>query len=746
MMNLDRNNQGKYIFGPLFIAVFIIFFSTYSTQISPQFSKSAHAAPQAAPQAGPLAAPQAAPQACGGLVQEGEAATLFGQFAVGNDGNASGGQYIHTPSGSGTNYNEADLANRAEFCVTVPSAGFYQIQGWIYADSGGHNSFYVMVDGQPSDGYIWHTAQNTSYNSDLVSDPDAGDPVEVALTSGDHLITFVKREEQTRLDKMELVLIQSFEEGEGAVINEFMASNSNTLNDEDGDSSDWIELRNPSPLVVNMDGWYLTDDPTDLTKWTFPSTQIAGNDYFIVFASNKNRAQPGAELHTNFKLSSGGDYLALVKPDGVTIVSEFAPTYPEQYSDISFGPDANDSLVYFSPATPGAVNGSGVQIAFLAPPTANVQRGFYTSAQSIALTTSPGTTIRYTTDATDPTSSHGTVYSGPITVDQTTTLRFMAYDGNGNESTIDTHTYIFVADVLTQPTMYQSVINQYADQVDDALLDIPTISLVTPHEIPGHRENEIIPVQTSVELIFPDGKPGFQVGAGVKKYGWASLNRPKNNMRLSFDQEYGVSNLRWPLFADWGQGTLTPAEEFDTIDLRAGGHGDQFLGGTSTSTATQNVTYIARRFIADTRLDMGGLNPHGFFVHVYINGVYWGQYNMGERVDADFYAEYGTGDDADYEAVKSTNTQDGNTWSVADGTGAMWQDIVDNRSNYDYVKDRLDVADHIDYWLTKTFVWFEVQTADHLINDCSLLPSITDSDLMNQTEKMRAWLNQLPDI
>jgi hypothetical protein len=124
---------------------------------------------------------------------------------------------------------------------------------------------------------------------------------------------------------------------QSVVISEFMASNTTTLTDEDGDYSDWIELYNSSANSVNLAGWYLTDKATDLTHWKFPSTNLGPSSFMVVFASNKNRRVPGAPLHTNFKLGASGEYLALVMPDGVTKATEFAPAFPPQYPDISYG-------------------------------------------------------------------------------------------------------------------------------------------------------------------------------------------------------------------------------------------------------------------------------------------------------------------------------------------------------------------------------------------------------------------------
>ncbi|MST93804.1 MAG: lamin tail domain-containing protein, partial [Pedosphaera sp.] len=124
---------------------------------------------------------------------------------------------------------------------------------------------------------------------------------------------------------------------ETITITEFVASNSNGLQDEDGAHPDWIEIFNSGVTTVNLDGWFLTDSAANLTKWRIPATNIAPNGFVIVFASNKNRAVPGAPLHANFTLSAGGEYLALVHPDGVTIANEFSPQFPEQFSNISYG-------------------------------------------------------------------------------------------------------------------------------------------------------------------------------------------------------------------------------------------------------------------------------------------------------------------------------------------------------------------------------------------------------------------------
>ncbi len=126
-------------------------------------------------------------------------------------------------------------------------------------------------------------------------------------------------------------------EAQTVYISEFMASNQDSLDDEDGDSPDWIELFNAGSTPVDLDGWYLTDDPALLTQWQIPGVTLPAGQFILIFASDKDRRDPAAELHTNFKLSAGGDYLALVQSDGITIEHDYGASYPAQITDVSYG-------------------------------------------------------------------------------------------------------------------------------------------------------------------------------------------------------------------------------------------------------------------------------------------------------------------------------------------------------------------------------------------------------------------------
>jgi len=127
------------------------------------------------------------------------------------------------------------------------------------------------------------------------------------------------------------------------IINEFVARNDSEpplrngdLLDEDGDASDWIEIYNSSDKSINLDGWFVTDDANDLERWEFPAVEISSGGFLVVFASGKDRRDADGELHTNFQLRAGGEFLAIVWPDGLTIEQAY-DQYPPQFADISYG-------------------------------------------------------------------------------------------------------------------------------------------------------------------------------------------------------------------------------------------------------------------------------------------------------------------------------------------------------------------------------------------------------------------------
>lgn len=470
------------------------------------------------------------------------------------------------------------------------------------------------------------------------------------------------------------------------ILTEFAASNVTSLEDQFGESPDWIEIFNPNTFNLSLAGYHLTDKSDNLSQWTFPAgASIPGNSYLIVFASGDDLTDPTGPLHTNFSLRSGGEYLALVDRDGITKLTEF--TFPAQKQDFSYGLDSDGTtLGFFSPATPAAANGSSFA-GFVEDTKFDISRGFYETAQAITITTeTPDAIIRYTTDGSQPSESNGTTYTGPVTVSTTTVLRAMAYKVGLASTNVDTNTYLFVDDVITSPELGQTV----TQQMQDSLTDVPSLSIVTQQTINGTSE-----IPASFELINPDGTPGFQENCGVKNFGGAFTNFDKKNFRLYFRSQYGASKLKYPLFDGFDRG-ITATDTFDQLNVRSGSH-DMVARGF----------YMSNRFTDDTMLDMGNINPHGRFMHLYLNGKYWGVFHLRERWNADHLAEYLGGPKEGYEAINGNWNVGGwadSVISAYDGDGSAWERIktlglTSSPQNFDELSPFLDMEHFIDYMI-----------------------------------------------
>ena len=142
-------------------------------------------------------------------------------------------------------------------------------------------------------------------------------------------------------------------------ISEFVASNQSGHLDREGKAQDWLELYNDGTVEVNLGSWSLTDDASALRKWIIPDVTLPADDYLVIFASGDNRRIPEEELHTNFSLNRSGEYLALVRPDGVTVEDEFAPEYPPQFEDVSYGLSQTGQTIT-TVVTQGAMGRAGV--------------------------------------------------------------------------------------------------------------------------------------------------------------------------------------------------------------------------------------------------------------------------------------------------------------------------------------------------------------------------------------------------
>ncbi len=341
---------------------------------------------------------------------------------------------------------------------------------------------------------------------------------------------------------------------------------------------------------------------------------------------------------------------------------------------------------FASPPTPGDTNENTFR-GYLETTSFSHLRGFYESPLSIELTTpdAPDADIYYTIDGTEPSSENPNAvrYAAPIVVAGTTNLRAASFQAGMLPSASMTHTYIFPDDIAKQDTLQPVVIDNpvWGPLMTDSLLALPTLSIVTAESISVEGE-----FATSAELIFPDGAEGFQVNAGIEVFGGTAVSFPKRSMRLSFKNIYGPSTFEYDLFDD-----PDGVAEFDQLLLRPGSHDTPFWSGSQGA-----GSYIRNRWTNDRQLDMGHPAPRGRFVQLYLNGVYWGQYQLMERPNAAFMASNFGGSKSDYDVL--------NAGRAIDGDEESWNALLDSLDDgYDAVQQYLDVVNYADYILLQFY-------------------------------------------
>jgi len=228
-------------------------------------------------------------------------------------------------------------------------------------------------------------------------------------------------------------------------ISEFLADNRHTLQDSDGNYSGWIELYNGGFDVVNLAGWFLSDSSTNLTKWQFPGVRILPGTYLVVFASDKGRTNDLAHLHTNFRLNKDGGYLGLIGPT-TNVVSEFAPAYPKQTPDVSYGRAHGEPgiLGYFPKPTPGKPNESNGQ-GFAPEVKFSRRGGSFTDPFTLAIACgSSNAVIRYTLDGRLP-SRVSTLYREPLLITNTACVRARSFQDGLLPGPPQSETYLMLA-------------------------------------------------------------------------------------------------------------------------------------------------------------------------------------------------------------------------------------------------------------------------------------------------------------
>lgn len=466
-------------------------------------------------------------------------------------------------------------------------------------------------------------------------------------------------------------------------INEYSCANVSTFTDNNGNYEDWVELYNPGSSAVALSGYYLSDDAADPQKWQFPSTapSVPAGGVVRVICSGADIIF-GVWIHTSFKLTQcKPDGIILSNPGGSMVDSVQLRRNQDNHS-WGRNPDGASSWAVYTTPTPNALNSTGTPMqTYATSPQFSVAPGFYPGAQTISLSSpDPGVTIRYTTDGSEPTAA-STQYASPLNVSGTTVIRAKAFSSNSSvpASFIESNTY-FIG--VTHTT---GVISVYGDQTDD-LIEMGGWSVSEP--------------RSGIEYFDKTGVFKTEATGTTNKHGNDSWAYDQRGFDFVTHDQYGYNYVLKNKFFRTKNRT-----KFQRLIFKAAAN-DNYPFESGAHIRDSYVHHLSQH--GDLHLDERSWEP----AVVYLNGRYWGVYDIREKVDDADFTEYYYDQPDKNNWLQFIKTW-GGTWSEYGGAQAQadWSALVTYiqsnsmavQANYDYVDSLLNVKSLADYFILNSW-------------------------------------------
>lgn len=443
------------------------------------------------------------------------------------------------------------------------------------------------------------------------------------------------------------------------IINEVMNYNISYLPHNGSSYYDWLEIFNNSDENISLKDYYLTTNMDNPNKWNLPDVTLKSGEYYVVIASGEPNLSTTKYVHTNFKIS---DIESIYLTKNSTIVdSMFVANIPINYS-IGRG---DYGLYYYSTATPLAKNGSGKrEISY--SPTSSMKPGIYNNTQEINVTLNSHGTIYYTLDGSKPNKS-SKVYNGPISLKKTTVLKTISIENAKYESEVNTFTYI---------------INENHN------FDVFMISM-DPQEFTKMQKNPNTfdyEKEAYAEFFEQDGN-SFSIPCSIKLFGGSTRFLAKKSYAIKFKKKTGAGKLEYQLFEN------RDYSSYDSLILRSG---------------SQDYTKSLFRDVLMTSLLDGKTSVMVQAYRptiLYINGDYYGIYNIRERIDEDFVANNQNVKTDTTNIIKiDREVRAGSITTYDKLLNYLTTHDMSLKANYEYIKTQVNVQDIADLWIAETWV------------------------------------------
>ena len=443
-------------------------------------------------------------------------------------------------------------------------------------------------------------------------------------------------------------------------INEFQTKNMSTIADNFLEYDDWIEIANFSGLDINLNGYYITDDLAQTTRFQFSSTGselvVPAHGYLLLWADDDNSQ---GKSHLNFNISSKGGVIALFSPANQLVDSV---NYGQQYLNISYGrmPGAPFAWKYFTLPTPESENNSPAFKGVLDPPFPNVKPGFYNASIQLGLNPSRiGDSIFYTKNNTIPTLL-SFPYKDPLVLNQTRVVNAVDARSGYINSTLYSGLYLF-RPVFTLPVMAV---------LTDSLNLYGPAGIYTNYEEPWEKYCRI--------NYFVNRNLDAEAHAGLRIQGASSTFMPKKGFRFFFRGDYGTPEFNYPVFGSEN------VQSFQKLVVKPGYDDDM----------TMDVGTLLRDALAlELWKKSGGLKQLSSFIILYLNNQYWGIYNLRESVDDNFIKAHTSL--IDFDLVRLRNEGPDLEYGTLKNWSAMYDMAINSdlslSGNYQKLADVLDM-------------------------------------------------------
>ena len=460
-----------------------------------------------------------------------------------------------------------------------------------------------------------------------------------------------------------------FAEESALYISEVMSQNGTY---KDGEAYDWVEITNRGKANADLSGWYLSDSLDVPMKWAFPEgTRVKAGECVVVYCTGEEM-NPGKNgvYYADFKLSSGGDDAVLSAPDG-TLQDRLS--LPEQYGNITYGIAPDGSVGFFAEQTPGKKNAEDVYPARAKAPVIVTEGGFYDEKVTVICAGGRGQTLRYTLDGATPTENSKEFPAAGLEIGETASLRVIAFEENKVPSQTVAATY-FIADPSPVAVVSLTTDNKY-------LFDQRTGALVKgTGSTPNYEKEWEYPVH--IEYFDENGVCLINQMGTFTASGHSARQNSQKSIAIYARNAFGDDRFYFNPF---------PNRDYDSYK-------SLLLRSTNSDAFSTRLRDVVFTSLAE-KLDI--IYQDARPIQVYINGEYWGHYNLREKINKHFVAAWEQIDYADKETVDKIDilARTGSDAYVQNGSNEDWLKLcefcktkdLNDPDNLQYVLDNLDV-------------------------------------------------------